>query len=160
MEGMGFATGRRCAVDKLKVVDPGQDVDIEGDGDILRIESKPSPGMRDITVDAGGLITDEVFRELPSPYRVDAYGAPGKQVVISFDDGPDPQWTPKILDILKRYNVKATFFIIGLEAEKYPGLSSASIGEGHEIGNHTFTHPDISNISDQYARVELNLTDV
>jgi cellulose synthase/poly-beta-1,6-N-acetylglucosamine synthase-like glycosyltransferase/peptidoglycan/xylan/chitin deacetylase (PgdA/CDA1 family) len=147
------------AIEKLKVVDPGQDVDIEGEGDILRIESKPSPGTRDLTVDASGLITDEVFRELPSPYRVDAYGAPGKRVVISFDDGPDPEWTPKILDILKRYNVKATFFIIGLEAEKYPGLLKRVFREGHEIGNHTFTHPDISNISAQYARVELNLTE-
>jgi len=147
------------AVEKLKVVDPGQDVDIEGEGDILRIESKPSPGKRDLTVDASGLVTDEVFRELPSPYRVDAYGAPSKRVVISFDDGPDPQWTPKILDVLKRYNVKATFFIIGLEAEKYPGLLKRVYREGHEIGNHTFTHPDISNINAQYARVELNLTE-
>ncbi len=79
--------------------------------------------------------------------------------MISFDDGPDPQWTPKILDVLKRYNVKATFFIIGLEAEKYPGLLKRVYREGHEIGNHTFTHPDISNISAQYARVELNLTE-
>jgi cellulose synthase/poly-beta-1,6-N-acetylglucosamine synthase-like glycosyltransferase/peptidoglycan/xylan/chitin deacetylase (PgdA/CDA1 family)/spore germination protein YaaH len=147
------------APSKLNIVDPGQDVDIEGEGDILRIASKPSPGTRDITVDANGLVTDEVFRELPSPYRVDAYGAPSKRVVISFDDGPDPQWTPKILDVLKRYNVKATFFIIGLEAEKYPGLLKRVYREGHEIGNHTFTHPDISNISAQYARVELNLTE-
>jgi cellulose synthase/poly-beta-1,6-N-acetylglucosamine synthase-like glycosyltransferase/peptidoglycan/xylan/chitin deacetylase (PgdA/CDA1 family)/spore germination protein YaaH len=147
------------AIEKLKVVDPGQDVDIEGEGDILRIESRPSPGTRDLTVDASGLITDEVFSKLPSPYRVDAYGSPGKRVVISFDDGPDPQWTPKILDVLKRYNVKATFFIIGLEAEKYPGLLKRVYREGHEIGNHTFTHPDISNINAQYARVELNLTE-
>ncbi len=147
------------AIDKLKVVDPGQDVDIEGEGDILRIESRPTPGTRDLTVDTSGLITDEVFRDLPSPYRVDAYGAPGKRVVISFDDGPDPEWTPKILDVLKRYNVKATFFVIGLEAEKYPALLKRVYREGHEIGNHTFTHPDISNISAQYAQVELNLTE-
>ncbi len=147
------------AIDKLKVVDPGQDVDIEGEGDILRIASRPTPGMRDLTADNSGLITDEVFRDLPSPYVVDAYGAPGKQVVISFDDGPDPEWTPKILDVLKRYNVKATFFVIGLEAEKYPGLLKRVYREGHEIGNHTFTHPDISNISAQYAQVELNLTE-
>ena len=147
------------APSKLSVVDPGQDVDIEGEGDILRIESKPSPGKRDLTLDANGLITDEVFRDLPSPYRVDAYGAPSKRVVISFDDGPDPEWTPKILDVLKRYNVKATFFVIGLEAEKYPGLLKRVYREGHEIGNHTFTHPDISNISAQYARVEINLTE-
>ena len=54
-------------------------MDIEGDGDILHIESKPSPGTRDLTVDSNGVITDEVFRELPSPYRLDAYGAPSKQ---------------------------------------------------------------------------------
>jgi peptidoglycan/xylan/chitin deacetylase (PgdA/CDA1 family)/spore germination protein YaaH len=144
---------------KLKVVDPGQDVDIEGEGDILRIESKPSPGARDITVDSTGLITDEIFRELPSPYRLEAYGAPSKEVVISFDDGPDPQWTPKILDILKQYNVKAVFFTIGLEAERYPSLLKRVYREGHEIGNHTFTHPDISSISAQYLRVELNLTE-
>jgi cellulose synthase/poly-beta-1,6-N-acetylglucosamine synthase-like glycosyltransferase/peptidoglycan/xylan/chitin deacetylase (PgdA/CDA1 family)/spore germination protein YaaH len=147
------------AVDKLRVVDPGQDVDIEGEGDILHIASRPSPGTRDLTVDASGVITNEIFHELPSPYRVDAYGAPGKRVVISFDDGPDPEWTPKMLDILKRYNVKAVFFTIGLEAEKYPGLLKRIYREGHEIGNHTFTHPDISNISAQYLRVELNLTE-
>ena len=119
------------APSKLNVVDPGQDVDIEGEGDILRIESEPSPGTRDITVDASSLVTNEVFRALPSPYRIGAYGAPGKQVVISFDDGPDPQWTPKILDVLKQYNVKATFFTIGLEAEKYPGLLKRIYREGH-----------------------------
>jgi cellulose synthase/poly-beta-1,6-N-acetylglucosamine synthase-like glycosyltransferase/peptidoglycan/xylan/chitin deacetylase (PgdA/CDA1 family)/spore germination protein YaaH len=144
---------------KLKVVDPGQDVDIEGSGDILRIVSQPSPGARDLTLDANGVVTDEVFRALPSPYRIDTYGAASKRVVISFDDGPDPQWTPKILDILKKYNVKAVFFTIGLEAEKYPSLLKRVYREGHEIGNHTFTHPDISNISPYYARIELNLTE-
>lgn len=147
------------AVEKLKVVDPGEDVDIEGDGDIMRIESRPTPGLRDITADVNGLVTDEIFRSLPSPYRIDTYGAPGKRVVISFDDGPDPEWTPKILDVLKQYNVKATFFTIGLEAEKFPGILKRIYREGHEIGNHTFTHPDISNINAQYARVELNLTE-
>ena len=144
---------------KLKVVDPGQDVDIEGSGDILRIVSQPSPGTRDLPVDANGVVTDEVFRALPSPYRIDTYGAASKRVVLSFDDGPDPQWTPKILDILKKYNVKAVFFTIGLEAEKYPSLLKRVYHEGHEIGNHTFTHPDISNISPYYARIELNLTE-
>jgi len=144
---------------KLNVVAPGQDVDVEGKGDILRIEGEPTPGTRDITVDANGIVTDEVFRSLPSPYRIAAYGATGKQVVISFDDGPDPEWTPKVLDVLKQYNVKAVFFTIGLEAEKYPGLLKRIYREGHEIGNHTFTHPDISSISAEYVRIELNLTE-
>ena len=144
---------------KLEVVDPGQDVDIEGEGDILRIASGPQAGTRDLTLDSSGIITNEVFRQLPSPYVVDAYGAPGKRVVISFDDGPDPEWTPKILDVLKQYNVHAIFFTIGLEAEKYPGLLKRIYREGNEIGNHTFTHPDISSISPELVRVELNLTE-
>ncbi len=144
---------------KLEVVDPGQDVDIEGEGDILRIASGPQAGTRDLTLDSTGLITNEVFRQLPSPYVVDAYGAPSKRVVISFDDGPDPEWTPKILDVLKQYNVHAIFFTIGLEAEKYPGLLKRIYHEGNEIGNHTFTHPDISSISPELVRVELNLTE-
>jgi cellulose synthase/poly-beta-1,6-N-acetylglucosamine synthase-like glycosyltransferase/peptidoglycan/xylan/chitin deacetylase (PgdA/CDA1 family)/spore germination protein YaaH len=148
-----------AAPQKLEQVEPGQDVDIEGAGDIIRVSSKPSPGRRDLTVDNTGLITDETFRQLPTPYRLDTYGAPSKRVVISFDDGPDPQWTPKILDVLKQYHVKAVFFAIGLEAEKYPGLLKRIYREGHEVGNHTFSHPDISIISPRLVRVELNLTE-
>src|SRR6266545_1529614 len=161
------------APQKLEVVDPGQDVDIEGQGDILRISGRPSSGTRDISLDAGGVITGEVFHQLPSPYRVEAYGAPspqqpnqglagdsgGKRVVLSFDDGPDPEWTPRMLDVLKQYNVKAIFFTIGLEAEKYPGLLKRIFREGHEIGNHTFSHPDISNLNEEMVRLELNLTE-
>ena len=80
-------------------------------------------------------------------------------VALTFDDGPDPQWTPKILDVLKRENAKATFFIIGLQAEKYPAVLQRIFREGHEIGNHTFTHPDISEISKRYMMVELNLNE-
>jgi peptidoglycan-N-acetylglucosamine deacetylase len=72
---------------------------------------------------------------------------------------PIPEWTPKILDVLKDNNVKATFFLIGAQAEKYPGIAKRIFNEGHEIGNHTFTHPDVSNISKRYFEVELNLTE-
>ncbi len=94
------------------------------------------------------------------PYVVDMYGGTQrKEVAITFDDGPDPEWTPKILDVLKKYGVKATFFQIGAEVEKYPGVAKRVFDEGHEIGNHTFTHPDISTISKRYFEVELNLTE-
>jgi len=148
------------APERLKAVSPGQDVDVEGEGDIIRVAGQPSAGVREVTVDSNsGLISSETYQQLPTPYRVDAYGAPGKRVVLSFDDGPDPVWTPKILDVLKQYNVKAIFFTIGLEAEKYPGLLKRMYREGHEVGNHTFTHPDISGISPELVRVELNLTE-
>jgi peptidoglycan-N-acetylglucosamine deacetylase len=149
------------ATGKLNAVPPGQDVDIEGQGEILRIQSRPSPGERKITVDPEThLVTDEIFQTLPMPYVVDMYGGTQeKKVAITFDDGPDPQWTPKILDVLKKYNAKATFFLIGAEVEKFPGIAKRIFNEGHEIGNHTFTHPDISNISKRYFEVELNLTE-
>ncbi len=146
---------------KLETVPPGQDVDIEGQGEVLRIASRPASGERTITVDPNtNLVSDEVFKTMPSPYEVDMYGGTSqKKVAITFDDGPDPTWTPKILDVLKEKNVKATFFLIGLEVEKYPAIAKRIYQEGHEIGNHTFTHPDISNISKRYFEVELNLTE-
>ncbi|MDR3749823.1 MAG: glycosyltransferase [Acidobacteriota bacterium] len=147
------------APQKLDTVPPGQDVDIEGQGEILHIESKPAPGERTVTVDANNLVSDEVFKTMPSPYQVDMYGSSPNKIALTFDDGPDPEWTPKILDILKEKNVRATFFLIGVEAEKYPSITKRVYGEGHEIGNHTFTHPDISNISKRYFEVELNLTE-
>jgi cellulose synthase/poly-beta-1,6-N-acetylglucosamine synthase-like glycosyltransferase/peptidoglycan/xylan/chitin deacetylase (PgdA/CDA1 family)/spore germination protein YaaH len=149
------------AQEKLSAVPPGQDVDDEGTGEILRIQSRPAPGERKITVDPEtNLVSDEIFQNLPMPYVVDMYGGTQrKEVAITFDDGPDPEWTPKILDILKQNGVKATFFLIGGQVEKFPGVAKRIFNEGHEIGNHTFTHPDISSISKRYFEVELNLTE-
>jgi cellulose synthase/poly-beta-1,6-N-acetylglucosamine synthase-like glycosyltransferase/spore germination protein YaaH/peptidoglycan/xylan/chitin deacetylase (PgdA/CDA1 family) len=152
--------GDANATDKLLDVPPGQDVDMEGHGEILRIEARPANGKRDLTIDkATGLISDETFTALPEPYRVARYGSSQKELTLTFDDGPDPEWTPKILDILKRERVPATFFLIGIQADKFSSITSRVYREGHEIGNHTFTHPDISNISSSFMRVELNLTE-
>jgi cellulose synthase/poly-beta-1,6-N-acetylglucosamine synthase-like glycosyltransferase/spore germination protein YaaH/peptidoglycan/xylan/chitin deacetylase (PgdA/CDA1 family) len=152
--------GEAIATTKLNIVPPGQDVDIEGKGEILHIQSRPTNGERQVTVNnETNLITDEIFKTLPAPYTVDMYGSSDKKIAITFDDGPDQEWTPKILDVLKEKGVKATFFLIGVEAEKNPGITKRIYAEGHEIGNHTFTHPDISSINKRYFEVELNLTE-
>jgi len=152
--------GEANAPDKLKDVPPGQDVDMEGSGEILRIEARPANGERTIKLDQNSaLISDETFESLPEPYRVARYGSSPRQVAITFDDGPDPQWTPKILDVLRREHAPATFFLIGIQADKFSDLTLRIWREGHEIGNHTFTHPDISNISHGYMKLELNLTE-
>ncbi len=65
-----------------------------------------------------------------------------KVVALTFDDGPHPIYTPQVLDILKRYKVKATFFLIGERAERYPEIAHQIVIEGHEIGNHTYSHPN------------------
>ncbi len=152
--------GDQTATDKIKDVPPGNDVDMEGQGEILRIEDKPAHGTRDLTIDAGSkLITDEVFQNLPEPYRVGRYGYSPNKVAITFDDGPDPQWTPKILDVLKAKQATATFFLIGIQTDKYLRYRETHLSRRRTIGNHTFTHPDISNISRRVIKVELNLTE-
>lgn len=152
--------GDAGATGKLKDVPPGADVDMEGQGEILRIEDPPTHGTRDLTIDANSkMITDEVFQTLPEPYRVGRYGYSPNKVALTFDDGPDPEWTPKILDVLKAKHATATFFLIGIQTDKFSGVAKRIYNEGNTIGNHTFTHPDVSNISDAHVKVELNLTE-
>jgi peptidoglycan-N-acetylglucosamine deacetylase len=144
----------------LAVVPPGQDVSIDGNGEILRIVERPSNGERTVTYDdKSGLIVSENYTKLPTPYELVAYGSKPHQIAITFDDGPDPNFTPRILDILREKNVKATFFLIGLAAQNDTGLLKRIYDEGHEIGNHTLTHPDISDISDLRMKTELNVTE-
>jgi cellulose synthase/poly-beta-1,6-N-acetylglucosamine synthase-like glycosyltransferase/spore germination protein YaaH/peptidoglycan/xylan/chitin deacetylase (PgdA/CDA1 family) len=152
--------GDRGAADKLRDVPPGADVDMEGQGEILRIEDTPAHGLRDLTIDPDSkLITDEVFQTLPEPYRVARYGYSPSKVALTFDDGPDPEWTPKILKVLQEKHATATFFLIGIQADKFSGLAKQIYRDGDTVGNHTFTHPDVSNTSSAYMKVELNLTE-
>ncbi|MCX4827349.1 MULTISPECIES: glycosyltransferase [unclassified Streptomyces] len=66
------------------------------------------------------------------------------QLVLTFDDGPDPEWTPKVLDVLKKHDAHAVFFVTGTMASRYPDLVRRMVDEGHEVGLHTFNHPDLS----------------
>ncbi|WP_394137663.1 polysaccharide deacetylase family protein [Cytobacillus oceanisediminis] len=130
-----------------------------GEGEVLKIASQPQKGKRTIQLDSNGLIQSESYVKFPKPFEVVRYGKSNKkEVVLSFDDGPDPAYTPEILDILDRYNIKGTFFVVGENAMMHPQLVKRIYDEGHEIGNHTFTHPDISSISPFRLRMELNAT--
>ncbi len=84
---------------------------------------------------------------------------PDKTVVLTFDDGPS-KYTSKILDILQAQHVPATFFVIGDQAINYPSDLKTMYAQGHEIGNHTFTHPDLSTKPSWRVREELNLTEL
>lgn len=79
-----------------------------------------------------------------------------KVVAITFDDGPDPRFTPRVLAILKKYKVRATFFVVGESAAKYPDLIKRELAEGHSLGNHTYSHPTITQISPAQAHLELS----
>ncbi|WUC93909.1 glycosyltransferase [Streptomyces sp. NBC_00525] len=69
---------------------------------------------------------------------------PNHRIVLTFDDGPDPEWTPKVLDELKKYDAHGVFFVTGTMASRYPDLVRRMVDEGHEVGLHTFNHPDLS----------------
>ncbi|MYZ39758.1 MULTISPECIES: bifunctional polysaccharide deacetylase/glycosyltransferase family 2 protein [unclassified Streptomyces] len=73
-----------------------------------------------------------------------ALNIPDHRLVLTFDDGPDPVWTPKVLDKLKEYDAHGVFFVTGTMASRYPALVKRMVDEGHEIGLHTFNHPDLS----------------
>ncbi len=79
----------------------------------------------------------------------------GNYVAMTFDDGPHPENTPRLLDMLKARNIKATFYVIGNNVNLYPGVLRRTVQEGHEIGNHTQTHRLLSKLSDTEVRSEL-----
>jgi peptidoglycan/xylan/chitin deacetylase (PgdA/CDA1 family) len=79
-------------------------------------------------------------------------------VALSFDDGPDPRYTPDVLDTLKRHGVPATFFTIGIHADAYPDLVRRARDEGHQIGNHTWSHPNLSRVTQPEADSQLSRT--
>jgi peptidoglycan/xylan/chitin deacetylase (PgdA/CDA1 family) len=80
-----------------------------------------------------------------------------RKLAITFDDGPNPAITPKVLDLLDRYNAKATFFLIGRYVRECPELVKETVARGHELGNHTELHPNLIWLNPMKVRVELRL---
>ncbi len=148
------------AAKNLEVLHYGYDLDYEGKGEILRVRSTPKDGLREIKYDEdSGLITEAKLISFPSPYVIlRSGGKDPMKIALTFDDGPDGTYTSPILDILKRYGVRGTFFIIGSNAERHQALLKRLVGEGNEIGNHTFSHPNIAEISEKQLTLELNAT--
>ena len=145
----------RSSLEVLRGTDTIADV---GDGEIVSVDETTADGLRSVDVDKDGYLTASYskFPQFPTLYHQGA-GEP-HQVAITFDDGPDPKWTPKILDILKEANVKAAFFLVGMNAEQYPALVRRIVAEGHEIGNHTYYHPNLALCWPEHVRLELNAT--
>jgi peptidoglycan-N-acetylglucosamine deacetylase len=86
-----------------------------------------------------------------SPVTISAGKSSKHAVALTFDDGPSPRYTPQILALLKRYKTQATFFVLGCKVEQYPSLIKAMLEAGHEVGNHSYSHPHLPKNS-QLAR--------
>lgn len=141
----------------LKTLVHPEPVHYTGAGEVLKIASPSGKGKRTIQVDSQWLIQSETYRKLPRPLEVVRYGKPKvKEIALSFDDGPDPAYTSQILDILEKHHIKANFFFVGENAIMHPELIQRIYVEGHEIGSHTFTHPDMAAITPLQTKMELN----
>lgn len=146
-------------VKKLTYIGLNDRVDYSGDGEILDLVSIPKQGKIDVTLDtADYLITSQKYVDLPTKYSIRKYGHADKKIVLTFDDGPDPVYTPQILNILHEEKVPGSFFVVGIMAEQNMGLLLKEYNMGFEIGNHTFFHPDMSKIGKDRVNFELNAT--
>src|SRR6195256_5046182 len=83
----------------------------------------------------------------------------GPYIAMTFDDGPSATLTPKLLDLLAAHHIKATFFVIGENAADHPEILKRAVAEGHEIANHSWSHPNLGKMSDEAVRRELRKTD-
>jgi len=149
------------SADGLKRILYGYEVDFEGTGELLRVQAEPHDGERGVNVDQKtGFISSETYdnKKIPSSYVIERTGDHPGLIALTFDDGPDPKYTPAILDILKQENVPATFFVIGKNGQAHPDLLRRIVNDGHEVGNHTFTHPNLGEIPGRITDLELNAT--
>jgi len=145
----------------LSAVLPGYDVEFNGAGEILRVAAKPTEGRRTIGVNkSASLITRVKWNAVPTPFVIERAGSSAPhRVALTFDDGPDSRWTPAILDTLASRGVHATFFIIGSNALREIPLTRRIMALGHELGNHTFTHPNLAVTPAFITRLELDATE-
>ena len=153
-----FGTDKMLETDGLQTIKYGYDVDFEGTGEILQVKAEPQDGSRELKTDDNGSIKNEVYTTAPSSYVMQRTGDHPGLIALTFDDGPDEVWTPQILDILKEKDVKASFFIVGENGETNPSLVRRIVDEGHDIGNHSFTHPNLGEVSSTVTELELNTT--
>jgi cellulose synthase/poly-beta-1,6-N-acetylglucosamine synthase-like glycosyltransferase/peptidoglycan/xylan/chitin deacetylase (PgdA/CDA1 family) len=129
-----------------------QQMPMIGVGPLVRVVRIEQSANQMVAVDPltnqnlGAITGDDADTVGTSQYALQRYGyssAAHKTIELTFDDGPDPTWTPQILDVLAKYHVQATFFVIGSEVAKYPQIVQREVREGHTVGNHTLTHPQL-----------------
>lgn len=151
-------TGMTGAADALRTL-PNDGVSVlSGEGEVLAVEGYAGEGLRTVAVDSSGFIATQTIARSPGGYVVNRGGAHRSRVALTFDDGPDPLYTAQILDTLKARGAVASFFVLGRQVQRLPDLTKRIAAEGHEIGNHSWSHPDLAGLSESAIRMELSAT--
>jgi poly-beta-1,6 N-acetyl-D-glucosamine synthase len=143
---------------ELSHVPPTGPLSSIGRGDLLtpRLVGAAEGGRKIQVDEQSGLITKVTYESIPASAGTLHSGYREKKISLTFDDGPVEPYTSQVLDILKAHDVKATFFVIGEHVLENPELLERIYAEGHDIGNHSFTHPDLSLVSRNRVLLELN----
>ncbi len=145
-------------LESLGELDPQDHVIHVGEGEVVRARENLQNGLREVQKTKDEKLS-AIYTDFPSYLQLEHYGQVNPRwVALTFDDGPSGKWTPLILDILKKENVTATFFVLGVNVEKNPELAIRMMREGHEIGNHSYTHPNLATIPEVQVDLELNAT--
>ena len=157
---MSWEQVKRWDLNNIFALSGYNDVNYVGSGEVLSVQSEPHPGKVAISVDNDDeLVEEEKYLALPSAYTVRKLGHCGtKDLILTFDDGPDARWTPQVLKTLKHYGVPGAFFMVGLQMERNLPLVEKVYESGNTIGNHTFTHHNVIENSDDRTYAELKLT--
>ncbi len=142
----------------LSVLPAPAGIEVTGVGEIMRLDRQAMAGRRTLAYDRDGLIRDVRIDALASGDLVQRTGARRRLVALTFDDGPDPAWTPQILDVLKRDHAPATFFVTGTNALGQRALLNRIVDEGSELGNHSTSHADMGREPAALVKLELNAT--
>ena len=157
---MTHSAAARFRIGDLEELKGSMTANYIGNGEVLDVIDTPHPGSANIEMDNNNiLIADEDYTKIPTAFELQKFGrAHQKELLLTFDDGPDGRWTPKILKILNRYHVHAAFFMVGLQIEKNLPVVKQVYEDGNLIGNHTFTHRNVATNSPERTYMELRLT--
>ena len=151
-------SGSATAGSLLRVIPPAKQVRYTGAGPIVEIVTAAHEGIRDVELaQDSGLIVSEDYVRIPTATTIERRGTFGRnEIILSFDDGPDPKFTPQILDILKEYEVPAVFFVVGARVLGNQGIVRRMLADQHELGIHTFSHPSLEKVSGLRLKLELH----
>ena len=129
-----------------------------GRGEVVSVDLSRDDGLRRVVREPDGKLRADYLDAPTFPALYHQGAADKAKVALTFDDGPDPAWTPRVLDMLKARGLKATFFVVGRNAEAHPELIRRIVAEGHEIGNHSYTHGNLAEMPEWRQRLELGST--
>jgi cellulose synthase/poly-beta-1,6-N-acetylglucosamine synthase-like glycosyltransferase/peptidoglycan/xylan/chitin deacetylase (PgdA/CDA1 family) len=135
---------------------PSRSFEFYGNGEVMTVRGEPQSGVRTMEVDPSGRIKRADYLRVPTGYLVERRSGNPRQLVLSFDDGPSEPYTGELLDTLKKLKAPALFFLVGQQIIRFPDLVDRMVADGHLIGNHTYSHPHLGDLTPREAEIELN----